>query len=127
MESLIAKKIQIAISKIGARIFRNNVGTAWTGTEIIHMNKDVIIKNARIIRFGLGVGSSDYIGWHSVKITDKMVGKTIAVFTACEVKTLRGRPTKEQLWFIDAVNQAGGIAFIARSEDEAVNKIQEGI
>jgi hypothetical protein len=41
-------------------------------------------------------------------------------FLAVEVKTRTGRPTKEQLTFIDAINKQGGIAGIARSVEDAL-------
>lgn len=44
---------------------------------------------------------------------------------AIEVKTKQGRPTPEQLAFIDLVNQMGGIAFIARSIDDVEVKLKE--
>jgi hypothetical protein len=46
-----------------------------------------------------------------------MVGDTIAVFTAVEVKK-NTRPTPEQVAFIEQVNKAGGLAGIARSDDD---------
>ena len=124
MESTIGKKIQVALSKAGARVWRNNVGLAWVGRDIIHIGPDVIIKDARPFRGGLCEGSSDYIGLVPKIITPDMVGKKIAVFVACEVKTKRGRASIAQQAFITAVNEAGGIAFIARSDDEAVNAIR---
>ena len=127
MESTIGKKIQVALSKAGARVWRNNVGLAWVGRDIIHIGPDVIIKDARPFRGGLCEGSSDYIGLVPKIITQDMVGKKIAVFVACEVKTKRGRASIAQTAFIAAVNAAGGIAFIARSDDDAVEKIQGDI
>jgi len=44
---------------------------------------------------------------------------------AIEVKTELGQPTKEQIWFVNLVNDNGGKAGIARSVDEAL-KIIEG-
>jgi hypothetical protein len=84
---------------------------AYVGEATRLPNGDVYIKNARMIRAGLGVGTSDYIGATPVN------GK--AIFTAVEVKTAHGRATEEQLNFIAAIKAAGGIAFIARSEAEA--------
>ena len=122
-EQNIGKKIHIALSNIGVRMFRNNVAFAWVGNNTTRMkNGDIIIHNPRPLHAGLCQGSSDYIGWTPTKITADMVGKTVAIFTACEVKTNTGRATIEQKNFINVVNQAGGIAFIARSEDEAVRE-----
>jgi hypothetical protein len=118
-ESLIGKQIQVSLAKRGARLFRNNNCVAYAG-EVTHLpNGDVYIKNARMIRSGLGVGTSDYVGF------TPMDGK--AIFTAVEVKTLHGRATKEQPNFIAAVKAAGGIAFIAHSEAEANKLLTDAI
>ena len=39
-------------------------------------------------------------------------------FLAIEVKRPKGKPTKAQQFFIDLVNEAGGLAFVARSLEE---------
>lgn len=92
-----------------AKIFRNNTGSLKQGNRTVH--------------FGLCRGSSDLIGWTPVEITPEMVGQTVAVFTAIEVKTPKGRATKGQKNFIEQVKNAGGIAGIARSAEEAKNII----
>jgi hypothetical protein len=48
-----------------------------------------------------------------------MVGQEIAQFAAVEVKSARGRVRPEQQQFIEHIRNAGGIAGIARSVDEA--------
>jgi hypothetical protein len=97
----------ILIADHGCRLFRNNTGA---------------IKDAegRLVRFGLCKGSSDLIGFRPTVITPDMVGQTVAVFTAIEVKTPTGKPTPEQLHFINRVKQHGGIAGIARSVEDAL-------
>jgi hypothetical protein len=49
-----------------------------------------------------------------------MVGKTIGVFVALEVKTPKGKPTDEQINFIQRVCDLGGFAGVARSVEEAL-------
>lgn len=103
----------IAVSKGTTRIFRNNIGIAH-------------YLNGTTVSYGLcNPGGSDLIGWTTIPITPDMLGKRIAVFTAIEVKTPKGKPTKEQQSFLSAVTQAGGIAGIATSEAEAVTLIQK--
>lgn len=102
-EKQIMQEIQIELAKIGVRLFRNNVGYLQA-------------KDGRYVHFGFCTGSSDLIGWTPVN------GK--AVFTAIEVKTPTGRMTIEQRSFIDAVVKSGGIAFVARSATEALEKIR---
>ena len=58
---------------------------------------------------------------HGVAASDQDLitqGRQLAVFTAIEVKD-KGRPTPEQLAFIDVVRKAGGLAGVARSVEEA--------
>lgn len=107
-EAAIQQQIRLALSRAGVVAFRNNVG------------QYIDQKTGRPIRYGLGVGSSDLIGWTEVKITPDMVGKTVAVFTAVEVKAPNGKATEAQLNFITQVLRAGGYAGIARSPGDAV-------
>lgn len=106
-ENNIFKEIRLAVSTGCSRLFRNNVG----------MVKD---QQGRMHRFGLCKGSSDGIGWHSMIVTPDMVGKPVAVFLAIEAKTATGRVSKEQQNFIDRVEEAGGIAGVARSAEDAL-------
>ena len=127
-EQNIQAQIMMALSKAGARIFRNNVGTGWVGKArrisksqaVLVSPGDVVIHNARPLHAGLCEGSADLIGWIPVKISADMVGQTVAVFIAPEVKTAKGRTRDAQVRFIDAVNRDGGRAGIARSGAEAV-------
>ncbi len=96
----------LRLSQMGVVIYRNNVGK-WQD------------KTGRWVRYGLCQGSSDLIGFRSILVTSDMVGQRVAVFVACEVKTATGRATKEQVHFLDTVRDAGGIAMLVRSEDEA--------
>lgn len=94
-EQIIQKQIMLALSNAGCLIFRNNTGAVKDGD--------------RFIRYGLCKGSSDIIG-----LTPS------GQFLAVEVKNRTGKPTKEQLAFIDAINEQGGIAGIARSVEDAL-------
>lgn len=122
MESDLMRKIQIKLSTVGARVFRNNVAEGWVGKFVLRAKGgenitlqpgDVVIRNARVLHAGLIVGSSDLIGFNKS-------GRFLAV----EVKELMGKPTPEQQSFINVVNASGGIAFIARSVDEAVQLLE---
>lgn len=107
-ETNILKRVMITVSNAGARCFRNNVGLFTT-------------EDGEKVRTGLCKGSSDLIGWHSIVVTPDMVGRRVAVFTALEVKTEKGRASDEQLNFIEQVKRAGGIAGVVRSEGEALD------
>lgn len=135
-ETNVGKLIQLALGKIpGVRMFRNNSGFCWIGqskvfskrTEVIVNPGDVLIKQGRPFHAGLCTGSSDFIGLKSITITPEHVGKTLAVFTAAEIKTKSGRATSEQIAFLNMVNKLGGIGFIATDENEAVEFINKKI
>jgi hypothetical protein len=127
-ETNIQNEIMIALSKAGATIFRNNVGVGWAGKAEKHNKSiiievhpcDVVVRNARPLRAGLCVGSADLIGWVPVVITQEMVGTTVAVFLAPEIKTKTGASSDAQVRFINAVNNSGGRAGIARNSSDAV-------
>lgn len=121
-EADLMRRLQIAASKLGARLFRQQVGQAWVGkvergpVTVRLSQNDIVIRNARPFHAGI-TGMSDLGGWTPVVITPEMVGTTIAVATQVEVK-LNGRPTAEQMAWIFAVNNSGGRAGIARSETD---------
>lgn len=101
-EIQLMRDIQLEMTRLGHRLFRNNVGVLKT-TE------------GQYVKYGLCIGSSDLIGWH----------KDGCRFLAIEVKTPNGRVTPEQQQFIDAVRNAGGISCIARSVADAVNAVKD--
>lgn len=107
-ETALQNEIRLELGKrANVRMFRNNVG---------------MING---VQFGLCVGSSDLIGFQSVTITPEMVGQKIAVFTALEVKTEKGRATPEQIKFIEMVARFGGIGAIVRSVNDAIMVFQK--
>jgi len=105
-EQAIQQRIRLACSRGPTRLFRNNTGK-------------VIGQDGRMVTFGLCPGSADLIGYRSITVTPEMVGQTLAVFAAVEVKAERGRPTPEQTAFLEHVRAAGGLAGIARSVEDA--------
>jgi hypothetical protein len=110
------------------RLFRNNVGSYYQGirrrVKIDGVYKTVLT-DIRLIECGLFVGSSDQIGYTTIEITQEMVGKKIAVFTAIEAKAENGKASEEQLNFIDQVLTAGGIAGVIKNAEEAKKLIDE--
>jgi hypothetical protein len=111
-EHLTQNLILKAISRGVTRLFRNNTGQGWTGSRIIN-NRDgsITIFDPRPLNAGLIRGSSDLIGWTT--------RNGVAVFTAIEVKSDVGRLTPDQKQFILNVQNAGGLAGMARSVDDA--------
>lgn len=119
-ESEVQQQIQIAAVGNGCQLLRNNSGAFTDAT-------------GRHIRFGLGnvskkhsdhIKSSDLIGFTRVTITPDMVGRTVAIFTAVEVKKPNAQikmidaKLRAQMAFIEWITKNGGFAGFARSVDE---------
>lgn len=60
-------------------------------------------------------GISDILGIHK--------GRLLAI----EVKRPGGKPTTDQVAFIDRVNEEGGIGFVADNVDEVVERLELGV
>jgi ribosomal protein S19 len=120
-ETKIQRQIMVQMSQSGATVFRNETGSFWTGKVIHKDNRTVTLANASMIPCGLCIGSPDIVGWKSLIVTEDMIGDKIAQFVGTEVKTKNGRPTKEQINFINRLLDAGGIAGVARSPQDAVD------
>jgi hypothetical protein len=84
------------------RVWRNNTGSVKT-------------EDGRFVTFGLK-GSADIIGI--------LQGGR---FLAIEVKKPGGRVSPDQKKFIDTINAEGGIAFVAYSVDEVIEKLNLGV
>lgn len=111
-ETALQNEIRLALGRrANVRLFRNNVGLFKT-------------QDGRNVQTGLCVGSSDLIGFQSVTITPEMVGQKIAVFTALEVKTEKGKASPQQDKFIEMVARFGGIGAIVHSVDEAMDVLK---
>lgn len=104
-ELAVQNAIRIEHGSGPARLWRNNTGAL----------KDAA---GRLVRYGLCPGSSDLIGLRTRIITEADLGHRFAQFVAIEVKD-RGRLTPEQERFIAMVQQAGGLAGVARSPEDA--------
>jgi hypothetical protein len=108
VETEIQQRIRLALgTHPHIRLFRNQVGQLPDP------------RTGRPVQFGLARGSADLIGWRTVTITPDMVGQQLAVFTSIEVKTPTGRLAPLQANWLDAVQNAGGIAGVARSVCDA--------
>lgn len=118
-ESDVQNALRIAARKAGIMLWRNNVGCAVNTT-------------GGFVRYGLAndsrelnmnFKSSDLIGIKPVVVTQDMIGKTVGVFYAREVKAVhwKYRDTKRekaQKAFIDAVNEMGGDAAFFNGNEE---------
>lgn len=125
----LTNQIRASVSKIGARLFPMTVGKFFgpvhrarriTKTETVVLNPgDVLIRQGHIVSVGL-TGMSDLVGFAPHVVTADDVGKTLAIYTACEIKAGADRLRPGQQEFIDAVNKSGGRAGIARTPEDAV-------
>lgn len=127
------RRIMIAVSKWGARFWRNNVALAWVGKpEMIHTHKrvavgpgDVVLRNARPLHAGLCKGSGDLIGAVPVVIRPEHVGRKIGVFGSLEIKSESGSVRDDQANFAEQINGLGGLAGIAKCEDDAIRILSQ--
>jgi hypothetical protein len=94
-EAELMRVIQVRLSAMGHRVFRNNIGVC----------KD---DRGNYIRYGVcNPGGADLIGWTKD-------GRFLAV----EVKGPKGKLTGMQESFLHAVNAAGGVGICANSLDD---------
>jgi hypothetical protein len=77
---------------------------------------------------GIRKPDGGYIPTHTRGVSDIIgcIPKT-GRFLAIEVKRPGNRPTPEQQQFIDTINEAGGLAFVARSVEEVENKMEQSL
>ena len=121
----IMRRIQLVATRIGARLFRNNVGMGWTGIKAnTASNNSVLLHGARPLHAGLCKGSSDLIGFYPLTITKEMVGLVLPIFLAAEIKSKSGRLSKEQESFLKMLSDFNAIAIVARSEEDFLNGIK---
>ena len=110
-EAAVQQRVELAASKQGARLWRNNVGACED-------------QNGNHIRYGLAnrssqqnkhIKSSDLIGITPVRVVPSMVGGILGVFTAIECKhggwNYKGDDHEQaQDRFLKLVQSLGGIA-----------------
>ena len=123
------KRVLKNAPRINQRLFQNRVAGAWVGDSQVWQGSNLLLKNARPIKSGFGPGSSDLIGWTTVTITEEMVGRKMAVFTAVEVKRPaqpgkpKGKPSDKQMNFLRVVNDSGGIGSLAYSPEDVNHSV----
>ena len=118
-EAAVQQRVRLAASKLGMRVWRNNVGAA--------MDAD-----GRQVRYGLGndsaslnkrIKSHDLIGITPHVITQADVGKLVGIFTSLEVKrgdwrfTGTEREVAQRAW-LELVISLGGISKFIKDAGE---------
>ena len=108
-ETRIQQEIRLALGqRSDLRLFRNETG------------KLPDPRTGRWVQFGLAKGSSDLIGFKTVKITPEMIGQEVAQFVSIEIKTERGKLTDVQQNWLRKVKSSGGIVGVARTVKDAL-------
>lgn len=124
-EADLMRALARAASEQGARLFRQQTGTAWASNRIertsitrkvtLHPG-DIVLRQARPFHAGFE-GLSDLGGFVPVIVTAEMIGQTLAVYTQVEVKAGTVASTAQAKW-IDTVQRFGGRAGVARSVED---------
>lgn len=117
-ETALQRQIQLELSNATTRVFRNNVGFAWQGSNFRIENRRLVEGNARAVTYGLAIGSSDLIVPHSVTVTPAMVGMRVLVFGAIETKNATN-PSDQQRQFLKVIEDLGGLSGVARNVEQA--------
>ena len=108
-ETKLQQEIRLALGTIPSlRLFRNQVGQLPDP------------RTGRYVQFGLAKGSSDLVGFKTIKITPEMIGQEVAQFVSIEIKTERGKLTEVQQNWLQKVKSSGGIVGVARTVKDAL-------
>ena len=112
-ETKLQQEIRLALGTIPSlRLFRNQVGQLPDP------------RPGRYVQFGLAKGSSDLVGFKTIKITPEMIGQEVAQFVSIEIKTERGKLTEVQQNWLQKVHDSGGIVGVARSIQDALKIVK---
>ena len=112
-ETVLQQNIRLALGQHSdLRLFRNETG------------KLPDPRTGRWVQFGLAKGSSDLIGFKTIKITPEMIGQEVAQFVSIEIKTERGKLTEVQQNWLQKVHDSGGIVGVARSIQDALKIVK---
>jgi hypothetical protein len=112
-ETKLQQEIRLALGRIPSlRLFRNQVGQLPDP------------RTGRYVQFGLAKGSSDLVGFKTIKITPEMIGQEVAQFVSIEIKTERGKLTEVQENWLQKVKSSGGIVGVARSIQDALKIVK---
>jgi hypothetical protein len=112
------KLVLIEASKIqGVRLFPNPNGLAVAGKVVKRFQDNgksyVVIENPRQIKFGMGEGTGDLIGFKNEK------------FLSVELKVGRDTLRPEQKNWIEVVSKYGGIAGVVKDSVDGLYELLE--
>ena len=107
------------------RLWSNPVGFAYAGTVVKEYNNNnkryITIVNPRPIKYGLGKGTLDTIGF---KVED-ISGYKIPRFISFDAKIGKDKLSDSQTKFRDMVNSFGGISSEIREGDNVVDLLKK--
>ena len=104
----------VAKQHLNGCLWRNNRG-------------QLILPNGGRLTYGVGPnGASDYIGFKHIIITQEMVGQRMAQFVALEAKRPGAKLKNDQQDFLWLIDEAGGLAGVARSGEDAIQILLHG-
>lgn len=105
-------------------LYNNETGTAYTSNEVYRQGRDVILKNARVVKYGLlGVGGPDLIGMTILEVTTEMVGMKIPVFSSVEMKVGKDRLRPEQKRWNQLLTKLGCNSKVIFYDGEAFKEV----
>ena len=124
-ENALIKKRLLSLNPRTQRLARINSGMGWISEKTVRVVKptpvmlfpgDLLLRKARPFH-GAPEFTPDMCGWTSVKVTQDMVGKPVAIFTAEEVKATGGL-SKGQKRFGEMLTRMGGIFRVIKVDTE---------
>ena len=114
-EHLIQSEIRLSLAP-HALLFRTNAGEFWQGKRVYSQEfGQPVLVNLKKVE-GLPKGFSDLCGCR----------RSDGRFIAIECKSATGVPSKEQLQFLLAMEEAHALAGVARSAEDAIKIIERG-
>ena len=124
----LTKQVLLQASKMGARLFRRNVGMAWAGPgtkftkaqNITVQAGDVLVRQGRPWHNGES-GMFDTWGWVPVVVTAEMVGQTVPIHAEVEVKFGKDKVRPEQEKWLAFCASHGVKVGVARTVADAEN------
>jgi hypothetical protein len=98
----------------------------WKGVRLWKTGGGLLpLADGRRVRMGV-VGVSDLVGWRQLQVYSSHPEQRwwyVAQIVAIEVKRPGRHPTQEQAAFLKAVEQAGGLAIVARSVSDVARAL----
>lgn len=128
-ETNVVKEIMLACSNGATRLFKLTTGQGWVG-NFKRVKNMLVATTFRPLRAGLTkadgellTGASDLNGWTTITMTpewaERLMGKSIAIYTVIEVKDLKGSAQKHQKTFVTRMRFYGAIAGFAKTPEQA--------